>query len=48
MIGTLSKEEVNDKVLVKLTSGAAEKLNVLDSRFVSEITYYQVGKDYLR
>ena len=48
VIGTLSKEEVNDKVLVKLTSGAAEKLNVLDSRFVSEITYYQVGKDYLR
>lgn len=48
VIGTLSEEEVNDKVLVKLTSGAAEKLNVLDTRFVSEITFYKVGKEFLR
>lgn len=48
VIGTLSEEEVNDKVLVKLTAGAAEKLNVLDTRFVSEITFYKVGKEFLR
>ena len=29
-----------EKVLVKLSSGAAERLNVLDNRFVVEITYY--------
>lgn len=40
VIGNLSESEVQEKVLVKLSSGAAERLNVLDNRFVVEITYY--------
>ena len=40
VIGNLSESEVSEKVLVKLSAGAAERLNVLDNRFVVEITYY--------
>lgn len=40
VIGTLSESEVQEKVLIKLSAGAAERLNVLDNRFVSEITYF--------
>lgn len=40
VIGSLSESEVQEKVLVKLSAGAAERLNVLDNRFVVEITYY--------
>ncbi|MBC8046605.1 MAG: LysM peptidoglycan-binding domain-containing protein [Fimbriimonadaceae bacterium] len=42
VIGTLSAGEVNEKVTVKLSAGAAEKLNVLDNRFVVETTYFTV------
>ncbi len=40
VIGTLSESEVQEKVMIKLSAGAAERLNVLDNRFVSEITYF--------
>lgn len=40
VIGTLSESEVQEKVLIKLSAGAAERLNVLDNRFVSEITFF--------
>lgn len=40
VIGTLSESEVNEKVMVKLSAGAAQKLNVLDSRFVVEATFF--------
>lgn len=40
VIGNLTESEVNEKVLIKLSAGAAERLNVLDNRFVVEITYY--------
>lgn len=41
VIGTLSEDEVNQKVMVKLSAGAAQKLNVLDNRFVVEATYFE-------
>ncbi len=41
VIGTLTASEVNEKVVIKLSSGAAETLNVLDKRFASEISYYE-------
>lgn len=40
VIGTLSEDEMQEKVMVKLSAGAAQKLNVLDSRFVVEVTYF--------
>ncbi len=42
VIGTLSESEVQEKVTVKLSAGAAEKLNVLDNRFVAEINFFTV------
>ncbi len=42
VIGTLTESEVNEKVVIKLSSGASETLNVLDKRFASEITYYEL------
>ena len=41
VIGKLSESEVNQKVMVKLSAGAGERLNVLDNRFVVEVTYYK-------
>ncbi|MEZ5013954.1 MAG: hypothetical protein R2794_06650 [Chitinophagales bacterium] len=43
VIGTLSDSEVQEKVLIKLSAGAGERLNVLDSRFVVEISWYSAG-----
>ncbi len=40
VIGSLSESEKQEKVLIKLSAGAAERLNVLDNRFVVEMTYY--------
>ncbi|MFI5171678.1 MAG: LysM peptidoglycan-binding domain-containing protein [Chitinophagales bacterium] len=40
VIGKLNESEVKEKVFIKLSAGAAERLNVLDNRFVVEITYY--------
>jgi murein DD-endopeptidase MepM/ murein hydrolase activator NlpD len=40
VIGRLSESEVNAKVLIKLSAGAGERLNVLDNRFVVEITWF--------
>lgn len=40
VIGTLSEDEINEKVMVKLSAGAAQKLNVLDNRFVVEATFF--------
>lgn len=40
VIGNLSESEKQEKVLIKLSAGAAERLNVLDNRFVVEMTYY--------
>ncbi|MBC8172825.1 MAG: LysM peptidoglycan-binding domain-containing protein [Chitinophagales bacterium] len=40
VIGNLSSTEINEKVMVKLSAGAAQKLNVLDTRFVVEATYF--------
>jgi LysM repeat protein len=40
VIGKLSESEVNAKVMVKLSAGAGERLNVLDNRFVVEVSYY--------
>ncbi len=40
VIGSLSESEKQEKVLIKLSVGAAERLNVLDNRFVVEMTYY--------
>ncbi|MFN0275785.1 MAG: LysM peptidoglycan-binding domain-containing protein [Chitinophagales bacterium] len=40
VIGTLSEDEVKGKVMVKLSAGAAQKLNVLDNRFVVEATFF--------
>ncbi|HET8962702.1 MAG TPA: LysM peptidoglycan-binding domain-containing protein [Chitinophagales bacterium] len=45
VIGTLSDTEVNEKILIKLSAGAAEQLNVLDARFVSEITHYEAREE---
>lgn len=45
VIGTLTDSDVQDKVLVKLSAGAGERLNVLDDRFVVEITYYAPAKE---
>jgi len=45
VIGTLSETEVKEKVMIKLSAGAAERLNVLDNRFIVEITYYQTGEE---
>ncbi|MBK7037099.1 MAG: LysM peptidoglycan-binding domain-containing protein [Bacteroidetes bacterium] len=39
-VGSLSESEKQEKVLIKLSAGAAERLNVLDNRFVVEMTYY--------
>ncbi len=41
VIGKLSESEVNAKVMVKLSSGAGERLNVLDNRFVVEVSYFK-------
>lgn len=41
VIGNLSDTEKNEKVFIKLSAGAGERLNVLDDRFVVEITYYK-------
>ena len=48
VIGTLSDSEVNEKVLVKLSAGAADQLNVLDNRFVAEIQYFTIDEDFIR
>jgi rare lipoprotein A (peptidoglycan hydrolase) len=40
VIGNLTESEVSEKVLIKLSAGAAERLNVLDNRFVVEMNYY--------
>jgi LysM repeat protein len=48
VIGTLSESEVQEKVTVKLSAGAAEKLNVLDNRFVAEVNYFTVEDTTLR
>ena len=40
VIGNLSESEKQEKVFIKLSAGAGERLNVLDNRFVVEITYY--------
>ncbi len=45
VIGTLSDTEVSDKTLIKLSAGAAEQLNVLDARFVSEISHYEAREE---
>lgn len=45
VIGTLSDTEVSEKILIKLSAGAAEQLNVLDARFVSEITHYEAPEE---
>lgn len=45
VIGTLSDTEVSDKTLIKLSAGAAEQLNVLDARFVAEITHYEAREE---
>ena len=48
VIGNLAESEVNEKVLIKLSAGAAERLNVLDNRFVVEITYYTVDAEAMK
>jgi LysM repeat protein len=45
VIGTLSAEEVSEKVIVKLSAGASEKLNVLDNRFVVEVIHFEPNTD---
>ncbi len=45
VIGTLSDSEVESKVLVKLSAGAADQLNVLDNRFVAEINFFTVEEE---
>lgn len=48
VIGNLTESEVNEKVLIKLSAGAAERLNVLDNRFVVEITYYTTDAEAMK
>jgi hypothetical protein len=40
VIGRLPATPENERVLIRISESAAKKLNVLDEKFLAEITYY--------